>query len=219
MGENRQRIVVVGAGGHGHVVVDALLAAARASGEYDVVAVVDDDPRVHGTSIAGIRVAGEIAALSRLAHDGVVIAIGHNGTRRRVQEQLASRGVAVVAVRHPAAIVSPEATIGQGAVVCAGAIVGPLARVGAGAIVNTGARVDHHCDVGPFVHLAPGSTLAGTVSIGEETLVGVNAAVLPGLRVGARSIVGAGAVVIRDVPDGATAIGVPARLVSSRAGA
>lgn len=207
MGENRQRIVVVGGGDHGLVVVDALRAGAR----HEVVAVVDDDPRLHGTVLADVAVAGGIASLDRIPHDAVIVAIGDNRTRRQIQERLASLGELVVPVRHPSAVISPLAEIDAGAVVCAGAIVGPLARIGAGAIINTGARVDHHCAVGAFTHLAPGTALAGRVSIGEETLVGVNAAVLPGIRIGARCVIGAGAVVVKDVDDGVVAVGVPAR--------
>lgn len=46
--------------------------------------------------------------------------------------------------------------------------------------------------------------------------VGVNAIILPGVTVGRGAIVGAGAVVTKDVPDYATVIGVPARVISQR---
>jgi acetyltransferase-like isoleucine patch superfamily enzyme len=44
--------------------------------------------------------------------------------------------------------------------------------------------------------------------------IGMNAILLPGVTVGRRSIVGAGAVVAADVPDFATAAGVPARVIA-----
>lgn len=46
--------------------------------------------------------------------------------------------------------------------------------------------------------------------------VGVNAIILPGVTVGRGAIVGAGAVLTKDVPDYATVIGVPARVISRR---
>jgi acetyltransferase-like isoleucine patch superfamily enzyme len=46
--------------------------------------------------------------------------------------------------------------------------------------------------------------------------VGVNAVILPGVTVGRGAIVGAGAVLTKDVPDYATVIGVPARVVGRR---
>lgn len=51
------------------------------------------------------------------------------------------------------------------------------------------------------------------VSVGEGAWLGAGVKVLDGVTIGARAIVGAGAVVRADVPDGATAVGVPARIV------
>ena len=52
-----------------------------------------------------------------------------------------------------------------------------------------------------------------SVRIGDGSWIGTNAVILPGVTVGERAIVGAGAVVTRDVPDGAVAVGSPARLI------
>jgi UDP-2-acetamido-3-amino-2,3-dideoxy-glucuronate N-acetyltransferase len=45
--------------------------------------------------------------------------------------------------------------------------------------------------------------------------IGSNATILPGVTIGENAIVGAGAVVTRDVPDRATVVGVPARVVGN----
>lgn len=59
--------------------------------------------------------------------------------------------------------------------------------------------------------------VARGVTIGEGAWLGAGAKILDGVRIGARAVVGAGAVVRQDVPDGAVAVGVPARLVRTRA--
>jgi acetyltransferase-like isoleucine patch superfamily enzyme len=51
------------------------------------------------------------------------------------------------------------------------------------------------------------------ITVGAGAWIGAGATVLDGVRLGDRSIVGAGAVVREDVPDGVTAVGVPARLL------
>jgi acetyltransferase-like isoleucine patch superfamily enzyme len=55
--------------------------------------------------------------------------------------------------------------------------------------------------------------------IGDDTVVGARAIILPGVTVGARCTISPGALVNRDVPDGALAIGNPARIEPAEAGA
>jgi acetyltransferase-like isoleucine patch superfamily enzyme len=65
--------------------------------------------------------------------------------------------------------------------------------------------------IGANTHVAPGAVLAGNVSVGPHTLIGLGSRILPGRSIGSEATIGAGAVVIRDVPDRATAIGIPAK--------
>ena len=58
-------------------------------------------------------------------------------------------------------------------------------------------------------------TSAG-VTIGECAWLGAGAKILDGVTVGSHAVVGAGAVVREDVPAYAVAVGVPARVVSTR---
>jgi acetyltransferase-like isoleucine patch superfamily enzyme len=60
-------------------------------------------------------------------------------------------------------------------------------------------------------------TSAG-VAIGPGAWVGAGAKILDGVTVGHHAVIGAGAVVRADVPAHAVAVGVPARIVSSRTG-
>jgi acetyltransferase-like isoleucine patch superfamily enzyme len=63
--------------------------------------------------------------------------------------------------------------------------------------------------------LAQGRRSAG-VTIGAGAWLGAGAKILDGVTIGDRAIVGAGAVVRQSVPDGATAVGIPARVVGQR---
>jgi acetyltransferase-like isoleucine patch superfamily enzyme len=60
--------------------------------------------------------------------------------------------------------------------------------------------------------LEQGRTSRG-ISIGAGSWIGAGATVLDGVSIGQRAVVGAHAVVRHDVPDGATAVGVPARVI------
>lgn len=56
----------------------------------------------------------------------------------------------------------------------------------------------------------------GPVVVDDHAWLGVGVIVLDGVRIGKGVVVGAGAVVTRDIPDGAIAAGVPARVVGMR---
>ena len=54
--------------------------------------------------------------------------------------------------------------------------------------------------------------------LGKRVNIGAGACILGAVSIGDGSAVGANAVVLRDVPAGALAVGVPARIVQSKAG-
>jgi sugar O-acyltransferase (sialic acid O-acetyltransferase NeuD family) len=215
-------VIVIGAGGHGLVVAEALLCAGR-----ELIGFVDADAARSGQSQLCRPVLGDDAALARYRSRGVLLVNGvggrgsaaeqvHGTLRWRVQQRLQAEGWRFVGVRHPSAVVSAHALVDDAAQVLAGAIVQPGARVGCGAIVNTRALVEHDGVIGEFAHIAPGAVLCGDVRIGAQAHIGAGAVVRQGLSIGDRVIVGVGAAVVHDVAAG-TVVGVPARALERRA--
>lgn len=195
-------LVLLGASGHAKVVIAALREAGR-----EVSACYDDDERRWGTEVLGVPVKGPGSAVP--AGTPAVIAIGNNAIRKKLATTLPLDWQTVV---HPRAWVHESVVLGAGTVVFAGAVLQPDTRVGRHVIVNTAASVDHDGVIGDYAHLAPGVHLAGSVSVGEGAFLGVNAGVIPGRRIGLWTTVGAGGIVVHDLPDGVTAVGVPARV-------
>ncbi|SHI56061.1 UDP-perosamine 4-acetyltransferase [Roseomonas rosea] len=201
------RVVIVGAGGHAKVVIEAL----RAAGFPPPLGLVDPHPP--GPTVMGVTVLGGDEMLPRLKAEGAeaaVVALGGNALRLRVGDHLVSMGYALPVLLHPAAQISPSARVAEGAVVMARACIGPDATLGRLAIVNTNAVVEHDNVIGSGAHVAPGCALAGNVTLGDRALLGVGSAVRPGITIGADAVVGAGSAVVRDVPAGARVGGAPA---------
>jgi sugar O-acyltransferase (sialic acid O-acetyltransferase NeuD family) len=215
MSENRvDAIAVLGAGGHAKVVIATLQAAG-----FTVAAVFDDDAAKQGSALLGVEVQGTLAEFANSSYRHAVIAVGSNATRMRLAERLQNQlqNIEWVIAVHPQTYVHSSVKLGAGTVVFAGAVVQPDAVVGAHAIINTGATIDHDCLIGDFVHIAPGTHLAGEVRIDRGAFIGIGAAVIPSRKVGEWATVGAGAMVVNDIPARATAVGVPARVLSREA--
>lgn len=204
-------VLILGAGGHGKVVLDIL----RAAGEHKPVGFIDADRSLAGTTLNGLPVLGPPNLLPKLRNKvkGAIIAIGDNQTRRSCAVMVREHGLELVNAIHPSSVVSPGARVGRNVVVCAGGIVCVDVRLADSVIVNTSAVVDHECEVGEAVHVCPGALLAGRVRVGPGAMIGMGAKVIQCLTIGDGAVIGAGAVVIEDVPAGATAVGVPARVI------
>lgn len=88
---------------------------------------------------------------------------------------------------------------------------------GVGLVINGFCEIGDHCVVRHGVTigntiLADGS-VSGVPTIGDHVEFGANSIVLGAVRVGDRARIGAGAVVTKDIPDGAVAVVVPARVL------
>ncbi len=212
-----KRILILGAGGHGQVVADILLAMQAAGEDVQPIGYLDENRALLGQRLMGLPVQGAIGDLARLPHDALVVAIGDNRRRAEVFTALRTQGETFAIARHPTAIVGREVTIGLGAMICAGAIVNPGSQIGANVILNTACSVDHHNLIGDHAHVAPGAHLAGRVRVGEGCFICAGATVIPDIEIGAWSVVGAGACVTKSVGPCLTVVGVPARPLERRA--
>lgn len=80
-----------------------------------------------------------------------------------------------------------------------------------GVVINTAVRGGSRITIEHLVTL--GAERGQSPVLGNEIFIGAGAKVLGAVRIGDRVRIGANAVVVDDVPDGATVVGVPARVV------
>lgn len=205
--------LVIGGGGHGAVVVDAL----QRAGVAERIAVLDADPRRIGSDLLGAPVLGDDSFLAEALSQGFthfIVGVGStrdNRARASIYDRARGSGLTPLSVIHPAAAVAPSATIGPGCAIMAGAVINARASLGDNVIINTRAVVEHDTRVGNHVHVAPVACLLADVNVDSGAYIGAGATVRQSIWVGTGALVGAGSVVVRDLSPGARVMGVPAR--------
>ncbi len=203
------RVFIYGAGGHAMVVATVLEDLG-----VDVAGMLDDSPgQGHPLSFRVQRGLSDREG-SRAFDHPVVLAIGDNRARVDLAGLITSPFFTAV---HPSALIAQRVTIGEGTVVLQGSVIQHNAHIGRHVLINTAASIDHDNVIGDFVHVSPHATLCGHVEVGEGTHIGAGATVIPSVKIGRWATIGAGSVVTADVPDGATAVGVPARIIKTDA--
>lgn len=196
------RLVIIGAGGHGKVIADNAL-----KNGYTDICFLDD----YATGVCmDFPIVGTSAKIADF-HDGktdFVIAVGSNEIRKQIAETYAVNWITLV---HPSAQIAACVSIGKGTVVMAGVVINSCAVIGEHCIINSSAVVEHDNAIGNYVHISPNAALGGTVRVEDLTHVGIGAVVRNNIRICGRSTIGAGAVVIKNIERPGTYIGVPAK--------
>jgi UDP-perosamine 4-acetyltransferase len=208
----RQRVIVLGAGGHARVLIDALLLL-----DWDLLGVTAPAGEGSGAELLGARIIGDDQEISHYSPQDVQLVNGLGSTgdvtaRQRLFDTWQARGYRFATVVHPSVIIARNVTLDEGVQVMAGAVIQTGCRIGANSIVNTASSIDHDCHIGAHCHVAPGATLSGSVEVGEAAHLGTGAVVIQGVQIGANALVAAGAVVTRNVGAGQRVQGVPARV-------
>ena len=190
-----KKVVILGAGGHAHVVADII----KAEGN-DVVAFLDDD-------LSKPDCCGPISNYKKYKECEFVIGIGSNDSR----EKLSQLDVKWHAAVHPSAVISDSASLGCGTVVMPNSVINARAVIGNHCIINTGSIIEHDDIIGDYSHISVGSKLGGATSIGKRCWIGIGATISNNINICYNVIVGAGAVVVCDIEDQGIYVGIPAK--------
>ena len=99
----------------------------------------------------------------------------------------------------------------------------PGTTLGAGILIDHGMGVviGETAELGDRITIYHGTTLGGTgkekgkrhPTVGDNVVIGAGSKVLGNIKIGSNSKIGANSVVLDDVPEGATVVGIPGKVV------
>ena len=187
------------------------------SGAWSEIVFIDD--HTSATQLLGCPVCGFHAFRKRYNPEDVrfAITIGEPKFRREAFTRLTEAGYRGALVVHPSAVISPDAEVGEGAVIAHGAFIGSQARIGKNFYGAKGASIGHDAVIGDHVRVGVGAFVGGHTVIGENAFIGSGAMLKDRICIGEYSVVGIGSAVFSDVEANTTVMGNPARITNEGA--
>lgn len=159
----------------------------------------------------GFPMLGTIKDYGVKENDRFILAIGDVHGRRKIAENILSRGGKFLNFIHPSAKVLKSAKIGEGVIIFPFAWVGANAELGDFCFINLHAACGHDVKLGKFSELAPYSAVAGGSQTGEECFLALHAVVAPKTVLGDRVVISQGSTVQKNQPDDKLIVGVPGK--------
>lgn len=207
----KNRLVIIGAGGHATSVANIALACG-----YSIECFIDKEKI--NESLLGTRIIANIQDIKNPEDHYYAIAIGDNYARQKLHESLTRENTNLTfpPLVHPSATISFFTEIGQGTVIMPNSCIGPNSQLGKFCIINSHASLDHDCRMGDYSSLAPSATTGGKVIIGERTAICIASIIKHGIKIGSDCVVGASSLALHNISDNTVAYGIPAKEIRRR---
>jgi len=212
-----KNIVIIGASGHGGMVLDCI----RKEGKYNVLGFIDSFKK-QGTKQYGLEVLGTENDLPLLLWQlnlyGAIVAIGNNCTRKKMATKIGAIApiLEMVSAIHPNTTIGINVKIGKGTFIAAGAIVNANSSLGDFCILNTNSSLGHDGIMKDFSSISSGVCTGGNLVLGKHSAISLGSNVIENITIGENSLIGAGSLVIDNITSNSLCYGSPARFVRCR---
>ena len=171
----KEKIVLIGGGGHCHSVIDVI----EQTNKYEIIGIVDTKENI-GKKILNYEIIAcddDLETIFKTCKNAL-ITIGQIKTsdlRIKLFEKLKNIGFNLPVIISPIAYVSKHSSISEGTVIMHHALVNANVKIGKNCIINSKALIEHDCTVGNNCHISTASVLNGGVIVKENSFFGSNA--------------------------------------------
>ena len=195
-----ERILILGGGNVAALVIDILTRVPNQT----PVAILDDNPELHGTHVLGIPVLGAFDRIDELKNsnlfDSAALAVGVLPARKNLFEQLSAKGIAFTNIIDPTAVIGVNARMGTGNMIMAFCRLGPEAVIGDNNFLSAYVNIEHHNHMGSHCTFGPSVYMSGGVEIGDAVRFGTGIAIEPRLTIGSNAVIASGVTLTMSVP-------------------
>jgi acetyltransferase EpsM len=180
--------------------------------QYLLAGIIDDPKSLHlkKDNFSGLNIF-KLAEIPKNNDIEIHLSIGDPTLRDKAIKEL--KEYKIFSYRHPSAIISSHAKIGEGVTICPKTIIAGDALIGDYNNFNFGSFVSHDCIMKQNNTLSPGVKIMGNCKIGNNNFFGVDAKMIPGTEVIDRNLVGANCTITKNFLSDNVLVGTPAKVI------
>lgn len=171
----KEKIVLIGGGGHCHSVIDVI----EQENKYEIIGIVDTKENI-GKKVLDYEIIACDDDLETifLSCKNALITVGQiesNKIRVKIYNKLKEIGFNLPVIISPLAYVSNHSSIEEGTIIMHHALVNANTKIGKNCIINTKALIEHDCIIEDNCHISTASVINGGVRVKENSFFGSNA--------------------------------------------
>lgn len=179
----KEKIVLIGGGGHCHSVIDVI----EQENRYEIIGIVDTKENI-GKKVLNYDVIACDDDLEMIFETckNAIITVGQiesNKIRVKIYNTLKQIGFNLPVIISPFAYVSKHSMIDEGTVVMHHALINANVKVGKNCIINSKALIEHDSIIEDNCHISTASVINGGVVVKENSFFGSNATSKQGIEI------------------------------------
>ena len=179
----KEKIVLIGGGGHCHSVIDVI----EQENKYEIMGIVDTKENI-GKKILDYEIIAcddDLETIFQICKNAFITVgqIESNKIRVKIYNNLKQIGFKLPTIISPLAYVSKYSFIDEGTIIMHQALVNTNVKIGKNCIINTKALIEHDCVIGDNCHISTASVINGGVTVKENSFFGSNATSKQGIEI------------------------------------
>lgn len=205
---------IYGAGGTGMAIADYIIRTEQFRNKFEEIMFVDDV--LQEKKLKGLRVFPFSEVNKRFEKNSFqfLIGLGDPEERENLFLKIKKEGYKLSILIHPNSEVADTSAIGEGSFVADYCYIDNHVVIGRNVAIFPHSFIGHDTEIKDHSFISVRAFIGGHSKLDEKVYYGPCSACKDQIHIGQGAIIGLNAAVYKDVPDGCTAIGNPARILS-----
>ena len=207
-----RKLVLFGCGGSGRETAHMINKINNVNPRYNLLGFVDDNEKMWGKEINGIKVLGGTKWLLDNKDDVYCnVTIGLMKPRVAVCKKLEEAGVMFETLIDPSASIGYDIQIGRGCIIGEHCELPVNIKIGNHVFLNSDTCLGHDDIIGDYTICNPHVVISGSCIIGEQVMIGGMSFIAQLAKIGSNAVIAPGSVVYGKVKESTHVLGNPAK--------